>query len=155
MVHGSYQRASVLGRTGLSEPRWHRDDGTVSRGNEGGPVSPRQTVRLLRPDLALRLLLVVAPARTRSTTPPSIDVRLQTSEVLKFYPGHAFCDDCLAGKVGYPVREVRRARIGLAGSTEFEQEMTFCSACLEQKHVIHVAWLRFDVAVRAEEQLEA
>jgi hypothetical protein len=72
--------------------------------------------------------------------------------VLKSYPGHAFCDDCLAGKIGYATRDVRRARIGLAGSSEFEQETTFCSVCMEQKHVIHVAWLRFDVAAPAHEE---
>jgi hypothetical protein len=112
-------------------------------------------VRARRPGVVLPLLLVVASSRTRSAASALTDVRLQTSEVLKFYPGHAFCDDCLAGKVGYPVRDVRRARIGLAGSSEFEQEMTFCSGCLEQKHVIHVAWLRFDVPVTAGEPLEA
>ena len=118
-------------------------------------ASPRPVVRPVWSALVLPLLRIVAPARTRGATSPVSDVRLQTSEVLKFYPGHAFCDDCLAGKLGYPVREVRRARIGLAGSAEFEQEMTFCSACLEQKHVIHVAWLRFDIAVSAEEPLDA
>ncbi|MBI1737547.1 MAG: hypothetical protein HYR51_20440 [Candidatus Rokubacteria bacterium] len=96
----------------------------------------------------------MTPSRARTATSAVIDVRLQTSDVLKSFPGHAFCDDCLAGKVGYPVREVRRARIGLAGSSEFEQETTFCSVCLEQKHVIHVAWLKFDVATDAEDPFE-
>ncbi len=75
---------------------------------------------------------------------PITDVRLQAAEYLKAYPGHAFCDACLADKLGLGVREVRNARIGLAGSHEFEQEQGFCSVCLEIKHVIHVGWLHFD-----------
>lgn len=72
------------------------------------------------------------------------DVRAQAAELLKAYPGHAFCDVCLAARLGLGVREVHHARIGLAGSTEFEQQTWFCSVCLEVKHVIHVAWLNFD-----------
>ncbi|MBI2205538.1 MAG: hypothetical protein HYU41_16960 [Candidatus Rokubacteria bacterium] len=72
------------------------------------------------------------------------DARLQAAEHLKAYPGHAFCDGCLADKLGLGVREVRHARIGLAGSDEFEQQQGFCSVCLEVKHVIHVAWLHFE-----------
>jgi hypothetical protein len=72
------------------------------------------------------------------------DVRLQTAELLKAYPGHAFCDACLADRLGLGIREVRHARIGLAGSDEFEQQPGFCSMCFELQHVIHVAWLHFD-----------
>ena len=97
----------------------------------------------------------MTPTRSRAGTASATTLRHQTAELLKSYPGHAFCDDCLAAKVGHPTREVRRARIGLAGSNEFEQETTFCSVCLEQKHVIHVAWLRFDVAAADDDALDA
>ena len=72
------------------------------------------------------------------------DIRLQAAEYLKTHPGHAFCDSCLAAKLRLRAREVHHARIGLAGSHEFEQGTAFCSVCLEIKNVIHVAWLRFD-----------
>lgn len=70
----------------------------------------------------------------------------KTAALLNAYPGHAFCDECLAGKLGVSLREVRHAQIVLAGSPEFEQQTWFCSVCLSVKHVIHVAWLRFDPA---------
>ena len=72
------------------------------------------------------------------------DIRLQIAECLKSHPGHAFCDSCLATKLGLRAREVHHARIGLAGSQEFAQESGFCSVCLEVKSVIHVAWLHFE-----------
>jgi hypothetical protein len=75
---------------------------------------------------------------------PIADIRLQAAAVMKAHPGHAFCDACLAAKLGLAEREVRHARIGLAGCPEFEQQTWFCSVCLEVKHVIHVAWLHFD-----------
>lgn len=62
-------------------------------------------------------------------------------EFLKEYPGHAFCDECLAERLGLERREIHRARIGLVGSTEFDQHVWFCSVCLQLTHVIHVAWL--------------
>ena len=74
------------------------------------------------------------------------DHRVRTEDVLRAYPGHAFCDECLAQKVGMSMRAVRRARIALAGSVEFDQQVQFCSVCLRLRHVIHVAWLRFDAA---------
>jgi hypothetical protein len=134
------------------ESVWHHASAGQTPGPPACAANARQGDPPIQPALVLRLLMLVTPIRARSATSPIIDVRLQTSEVLKSYPGHAFCDECLAGKVGYPTREVRRARIGLAGSSEFEQEMTFCSVCLEQKHVIHVAWLRFDVAATPQEE---
>lgn len=76
--------------------------------------------------------------------PPIADYRLQVAEYMKAHPGHAFCDACLAEKLALAVREVRAARIGLAGSAEFEQQTWFCSVCLQPKNVIHVAWLHFD-----------
>lgn len=76
----------------------------------------------------------------------TIDVRVQAAELLKAYPGHAFCDTCLSEKLHLSVRDVRYARIGLAGSREFEQQTWYCSVCLEVKHVIHVAWLHFESA---------
>jgi hypothetical protein len=72
------------------------------------------------------------------------DIRLQIAIYLKAHPGHAFCDNCLAAKLGLGAREVHHARIGLAGSQEFEQHSAFCSSCLTMKNVIHVAWLHFD-----------
>lgn len=122
----------------------------VSPGPAACAASSRRGGSPRRWDLVPRLLMIVT-SRSRSAASSVIDVRPQASEVLKSFPGHAFCDDCLAAKVGYPTRDVRRARIGLAGSSEFEQEMTFCSVCLEQKHVIHVAWLKFDVATGGSE----
>jgi hypothetical protein len=78
------------------------------------------------------------------TTAMMTYIRSLATDLLKAYPGHAFCDACLAAKLGLEVREVRHARIGLAGSAEFEQQTWFCSVCLEVKHVIHVAWLNFE-----------
>jgi hypothetical protein len=68
----------------------------------------------------------------------------EAARFLRSHPGHAFCDGCLAQRLGSAVRDVRRARIVLSGSTEFDQEPWFCSVCLEYTQVIHVAWLRFD-----------
>jgi hypothetical protein len=75
----------------------------------------------------------------------------EAGRLLRAHPGHAFCDECLAQRLAVGVREVRYALITLAGSAEFDQETWFCSACLQQKHVIHVAWLRFDVPYVADE----
>jgi hypothetical protein len=75
----------------------------------------------------------------------------EAARVLRAHPGHAFCDECLAQRLAVSAREVRYAFIALAGSHEFDQETWFCSGCLAQKHVIHVAWLRFDVPYVAEE----
>ena len=136
MATGSYQMAR-------HESAWHRPRGTV--------VQVLATTYLVGHLALVPRLLMIVTSRSRSAAPAAIDVRPQASDVLKSFPGHAFCDDCLAAKIGYPLRDVRRARIGLAGSSEFEQEITFCSVCLEQKHVIHVAWLRFDVATGASE----
>lgn len=71
------------------------------------------------------------------------EIRTLAEQFLKSYPGHAFCDDCLADRVGLELREVRYAKIALAGSAEFEQRTWFCSVCLEWRQVIHVAWLWF------------
>ena len=72
-------------------------------------------------------------------------IGVEAARFLRAHPGHAFCDACLAKRIAVSVREVRYAFITLAGSQEFDQETWFCSACLAQKHVIHVAWMRFDV----------
>jgi hypothetical protein len=82
--------------------------------------------------------------RVKQLTEPIADVRVHASAYMKSHPGHAFCDACLALKLGLGVREVRHARIGLAGCAEFEQQTGFCSVCLEVKHIIHMAWLHFD-----------
>lgn len=71
----------------------------------------------------------------------STQVQEQTMEFLKGFPGHAFCDQCLAERLGMQAREVRRARIALINSTEFDQHVWFCSVCMRRTHVIHVAWL--------------
>ena len=71
---------------------------------------------------------------------------METAKYLRAHPGHAFCDDCLADRTGTAPREVRIARVALAGNAEFEQQIAFCSACLAFKLVIHVAWLHFEPA---------
>ena len=89
-------------------------------------------------------LLTQAPAVTPENRKARIietRVQTQTIEFLKSYPGHAFCDDCLAERLGMDARDVRCARIGLAGSTDFDQHVWFCSVCMQRTHVIHVAWL--------------
>jgi hypothetical protein len=78
-------------------------------------------------------------------------IGLESARFLREHPGHAFCDECLAQRLTVTLREVRYARIALAGSAEFDQEIWFCSACLAHKHVIHVAWLRFDAPHATEE----
>ena len=80
------------------------------------------------------------------------DHLVRTDDMLRAYPGHAFCDECLAQKVGTSARAIRRARIALAGSVEFDQQVQFCSVCLRLRHVIHVAWLRFDSAPEHDER---
>ena len=82
--------------------------------------------------------------RSSSRAEPIADVRVHAAAFMKAHPGHAFCDACLAAKLGLAVREVRHARIGLAGCPEFEQQTGFCSVCLEVKPIIHMAWLHFD-----------
>lgn len=68
----------------------------------------------------------------------------EVTQFLREHPGHAFCDECLAEKAQVGVRDVRRARIALAGLHEFDQERWLCSVCFALKLVIHVAWLSFD-----------
>lgn len=65
----------------------------------------------------------------------------QVAAVLNNYPGHAFCDPCLAQKAKLDVSLVRDASVALARSTEFQRERWFCSFCLEVKDVSHVPWL--------------
>ena len=73
----------------------------------------------------------------------TITTRVQEAaiDLLREFPGHAFCDQCLAERIGMQPREVRRARIALIGSSEFDQHVWFCSSCMRRTHVIHVAWL--------------
>jgi hypothetical protein len=80
---------------------------------------------------------------------------MRATEFLKDHPGHACCDDCLASRVGLTVREVRYARVRLAGSPEFEQHTWFCSFCLEVRDVIHVAWMHFGAPPVRDELREA
>jgi hypothetical protein len=74
------------------------------------------------------------------------ETRARTEEFLKAYPGLAFCDECLSERVGVGLKGVRRTRVALAGSLDFDQQEHFCSVCLRIRHVIHVTWARVDVA---------
>jgi len=69
---------------------------------------------------------------------------VEVARFLREHPGHAFCDDCLADRAQLAVRDVRHARIALAGVHEFDQETWLCSVCFASTFVIHVAWLSFD-----------
>ena len=81
------------------------------------------------------------PLEAERTTITETRVQTVATEFLKEYPGHAFCDECLAERLGLGRREIHRARIGLIGSTEYDQHVWFCSVCMRLTHVIHVAWL--------------
>ncbi len=67
--------------------------------------------------------------------------RAKVVEYLRIHPGHAFCDECLARKLGIGLEAARQARADLAGARDLDQETWFCSACLSVKPVLHVAWI--------------
>ena len=84
----------------------------------------------------------------------SNELRSQTERLLREFPGHAFCDECLAQQLGVGLREVLHVYIGLVGRPEFVQETWFCSFCLRMTHVIHVDWLSFDPPAEDDDETE-
>lgn len=82
------------------------------------------------------------------------ELRIQTERLLRDYPGHAFCDECLAQQLGVRLREVLHVYIGLVGRPELVQETWFCSFCLRVTHVIHVDWLSFDSPAEDDDEVE-
>lgn len=71
----------------------------------------------------------------------SMQAQTRVAEYLRIHPGHAFCDDCLADKLGIGLEAMRHARGALASVHDLDQETWFCSACMSMKDVLHVAWL--------------
>lgn len=72
---------------------------------------------------------------------PAGRVEQQIATLLTEYPGHAFCDACLAQKLALDVALVAHASAGLAQARKFHGERWFCSFCLRTAQVIHVPWL--------------
>ena len=70
-----------------------------------------------------------------------MQAQTRVAEYLRIHPGHAFCDDCLAGKLGIGLAAMRLARAALASARDLDRETWFCSACMSMKDVLHVAWL--------------
>lgn len=69
----------------------------------------------------------------------------RVAEFLSRNPGHAFCDDCLAERVGLDRTIVWEAAEALSPSSEFEVDEGICSYCLKAiEDVAHVEWVKPD-----------
>jgi hypothetical protein len=61
--------------------------------------------------------------------------------LLSDYPGHAFCDECLAQRLAVKTDLAWSAALELAESPDFQVDVGFCSQCLDRlEDVAHVRW---------------
>lgn len=67
----------------------------------------------------------------------------RVASLLGDFPGHAFCQDCLAERLSVPGPTAWAAAKALAAGPEFELGAWFCSHCLDRpKDVVHVRWIQ-------------
>lgn len=67
----------------------------------------------------------------------------RVASLLNDFPGHAFCQDCLAERLAVPASAAWAAATALAAGPEFELGAWFCSHCLDRpKDVVHVRWIQ-------------
>ena len=67
----------------------------------------------------------------------------RVASLLSDFPGHAFCEACLAERLAVPGPVAWAAATALADGPEFELGAWFCSHCLDRpRDVVHVRWIQ-------------
>ena len=70
-------------------------------------------------------------------------IRKRVADFLSRNPGHAFCDDCLAERIGLEKAAVWAAASQLSPSPDYEVDAGICSACFTHvEDVAHVEWVQ-------------